>query len=61
MKSLGKTLAVLTACALGGLAGLWATPSDLVSDATSCGSILLIVGGAAGGLLLGGLFILLCD
>jgi hypothetical protein len=52
---------VLTTCALGGLAGIWAAPPDLVSEAASCGSIILIVGGAVGGLLLGGLFILLCD
>ena len=52
---------LLSLVTLGGLGGSWAAPHDLVNDAVSFLGISLIVGGALGGLLLGGLCMLLCD
>ena len=61
MKAAVKILLLLTTLILGGMLGAWAAPSDLIHDSSSVIGIVLIVGGAFGGLLLGGLAILLCD
>ena len=61
MKTVVKILLISTTVVLGGLLGAWAAPSDMVHDASSVVSIFLIIGGAVGGLFVGGLAILLCD
>lgn len=46
---------------IGGMAGIWITPHDMVSNTASLQSIFTITGGAVGGLFIGGLCVLLCD
>ena len=56
-----KLVLLVTPVAAGGLAGMWAIPSDVAGRITSPEGIYYILGGMVGGFFLGSLFALLCD
>jgi len=61
LKTLLKLTLLVAMAAIGGLAGMWVTPHDMVSNTASLQGIFTITGGALSGLFLGGLCVLLCD